>query len=181
MTPYKNLLIFVQDLLTYCYCYFRFDVMNSRRMYSEKKTACGLGIHVEEQMAVLDEMRNYISLLRVTGKKSLLPFQKGFLISIASTKALYNELSSEGLKCLLTAHCNSDPAENFFSCLRTLGGSNDHPGPVETMNRIRLLVMSRDAKIVVENSAVEIEDDEDDNICSSILSQTFPGSSLDNS
>jgi len=152
-------------------------------MFSQKKLGCGLGIHIEEQVSVLDEMRSYISNLRVIGKKSLLPFQKGFLISISSTKALYKELSSEGIKCLLTAHCNSDPAENFFSCLRTLGGSNDHPGPVECMNRIRLLIMSRDAKIVVENSAVEIEteDDSDDNLCASILSQTFPGNSLDNS
>jgi hypothetical protein len=155
--------------------------MNSKRMYSENKVACGLGIHIDTQMSVLESMRNNISSLRVVGKKTLLPFQKGILISIASTKSLFAEISSEGHKCLLTAHCNSDPVENFFSCVRTLGGSNDHPGPVECMNRIRLLIMSRDAKIVVENSAVEIEEEADDNICASILSQTFPGQSSDKS
>jgi hypothetical protein len=167
-------------LINHFDCFSRFDVMNSKRMYSERTAACGFGIHIDEQMSVLDRMRNNISSLRVIGKKTLLPFQKGFLISIASTKGLFAELKSEGKQCLLTAHCNSDPAENFFSCLRTLGGSNDHPGPVECMNRIRLLIMSRDAKIVVENSAVEIEEEVEDNICASILSQTFPGGSSDN-
>jgi len=44
------------------------------------------------------------------------------------------------------------------------------------MNRIRLLVMSRDAQIVVENSAVEIEpldEKEDVNLFASIFNQKF--------
>jgi len=156
--------------------------MNSKTMNSTKKLACGLGIHQEEQLSILDQMKNSISTMRVIGKKSLLPFQKGILISIASTKGLFKEVSDQGLQFLLTAHCNSDPTENAFSCLRTMGVSNDHPGPVDCMNRIRLLIMSRDAEVVVNSSAVEIEtsfknDSLETDICSAVLNQSFPGCS----
>jgi hypothetical protein len=156
--------------------------MNSSRRNSIKKLACGLGVHLNDQMQILDQMEESISTMRVIGKKSLLPFQKGILTSIASTKGLLLEISMQGKEYLLTAHCNSDPTENSFSCLRTMGASNDHPGPVDCMNRIRLLVMCKDAKLVVENSAVEIEKSEESesaevDLSTSILSQSFPGTS----
>lgn len=139
--------------------------------------ACGYGIHHEEQSQILANMEKCIEEMRVKGKQSLLPFQKGILVSISSIRGLYQEISDEGKICLLTAHCNSDPSENFFSCIRTLGVANDHPGPVDCMNRIRLLVMSRDAQIVVKNSSVEIEPTEgkeaDVNPCASLFNQPF--------
>jgi hypothetical protein len=154
--------------------------MNSSRRNSVKKLACGFGVHLRDQMQVLDQMEQSISTMLVIGKKRLLPFQKGILTSIASAKGLLQEISLNGKEFLLTAHCNSDPTENSFSCLRTMGASNDHPGPVDCMNRIRLLVMCKDAKLVVENSAVEIEKSEESestevDLSTSVLSQSFPG------
>ena len=154
-----------------------FDVSNSRCMFSAKKLSCGFGIHLDDQQNVLDRMEKCISDMRVKGRKSLLPFQKGILLSISSIRGLFQEILSEGKRCLLTAHCNSDPAENFFSCIRTMGVCNDHPGPVDCLNRIRLLVVSRDAQIVVENSSVEVEppsqSEPEINLCSSLFNQTF--------
>ena len=156
-----------------------FDTMNSSCLYSTKKLNSGFGIHEEEQMFVLSKMERMISGMRVIGKKSLLPFQKGVLISIQSTRLLYAEIKQKGLQCLLTRHVNSDPSENSFSCIRSLGGTCSHPGPVDFSNRIRLLIISRNAGAVVEHSAVEIQeaDDvtafEDENISAAILGQIF--------
>lgn len=73
-------------------------------------------------------MEELISSMRVHRKKFLLPFQKGILMSISSVRGLYEEIKNEGKNFLLTSHCNSDPTENLFSCIRTMGVSNDHPG-----------------------------------------------------
>jgi hypothetical protein len=154
-----------------------FDVSNSRCIYSEKKLACGFGLHIQEQLGILDRMEKTISEMRVRGRKSLLPFQKGILLSISSIRNLYQEVKLEGKNCLLTAHCNSDAAENFFSCIRTMGVSNDHPGPVDCLNRIRMLVISRDAEIVIQTSSVEIESSKSEpetNLLSSLFNQPFP-------
>ena len=138
--------------------------------------ACGFGIHEHDQQEVLNEMQIVISTMRVCGRKCLLPFQKGILNSISSIRGLYEEIKAEGKTFLLTAHCNSDPTENYFSCIRTMGVSNDHPGPVDCMNRIKLLVVSRDNEIVVENAAVQIESSTPEmNICESVFQQTFSG------
>ena len=65
------------------------------------------------------------------------PFQSGIIVSIKSTKALFNELKEEGIEYFLTTRANQDCIENFFSCVRFMGGNNSHPSPVETVKRIR--------------------------------------------
>ena len=160
-----------------------FDASNSSCMYSVKKLGSGFGIHKAEQLHVFSKMEEMISGMRVVGRKSLLPFQKGILISIQSTRLLFAEVSQKGLKCILTRHLSSDPTENSFACLRSMGGTCGHPGPVDLSNRVRLLIMSRNAEVVVENSAVEIQApdretaEEDENISAAILSQIFDNDS----
>ena len=153
--------------------------MNSRQTLCKKKLSSGFGLHLEEQLGVLNQMKDCISAMRVIGRKGLLPFQKGILLSISSMKGLFEEMQTSGGNFILTSHCNSDPCENTFSCLRGLGAANNHPGPVDTMNRIRLLIVSNDAKLVVEKSAVQIESAPcpDFNLSSAVLGQTFPGKS----
>ena len=88
------------------------------------------------------------------GKLSI-PFQKGILVSIKSTRALYQELKSSGSKYFLTCKVNSDHLENFFSRLRALGGHNHHPGPAEAVQRIRILLFGKSPQFVVSKPAVE--------------------------
>ena len=73
-------------------------------------------------------------------KKTKKPFQKGILISIQSTMSLFKELKNEGVDFLHTAKLNQDCLENFFSRLRGVGGNNNHPAPVEAMDRVRILL-----------------------------------------
>lgn len=110
---------------------FRFDTSNGRRIDDQKKMLCGLGAHEEEQLRVLDDMKQVISTMRVGRHKSLVPFQKGILTSVEAIKGLYFELKAEGQRYLLTSRLNSDSVENLFSCIRGMGVSYDHPGPVE--------------------------------------------------
>ena len=70
------------------------DTMNSRRMYDAVPYRCGLGIHQDLQIESLLKMKSLVENMKFCDnmdKKSLKPFQKGFLISIESTFALLKE------------------------------------------------------------------------------------------
>ena len=82
-------------------------------------------------------------------------------MSINSTLDLYQELKNEGISYLLTSRLNQDGLENFFSQVRALGGNNSHPSTVETINRIRTLCLTKNVKSIVNNSVVEMQDDDE--------------------
>jgi len=70
------------------------DTMNSRWMYDAVPYRCGLGIHQDLQIESLLKMKSLVENMKFCDnmdKKSLKPFQKGFLISIESTFALLKE------------------------------------------------------------------------------------------
>jgi len=56
---------------------------------------------------------------------------------------------------LLTGKLTQDILENFFSLLRGIGGYNTHPGPVEAINRMRIILLGKDPEHIVYNPAVE--------------------------
>lgn len=136
-----------------------FDIMNSRVPCHTKKMACGFGIHFQEQSAVLEKVKQVAGSMRRKNKSSLLPFQTGILISTAAIQGLYNDLKEKfNIKFILTSRLNQDPVENTFSQIRGMGSS--HPGPVDSANRLRLLLLGRNAQAVVENPAVAFEQDD---------------------
>jgi len=136
-----------------------FDVMNSRVPCSTKKMACGFGLHLEEQSAVLDQVELVVGSMKRKNKWSLLPFQTGFLISIGALRGLFNDLKEKfNIKFILTSRLNQDSVETTFSQVRGMGSS--HPGPVDCANRLRLLLLGRNAQAVVENPAVAFEPDD---------------------
>lgn len=66
-----------------------FDIFNSKVPQSDSRsTIKAYGLALEEQNKILDEIFQYIKTMRKLNSKSLLPFQKGILISIKSLKAL---------------------------------------------------------------------------------------------
>ena len=85
------------------------------------------------------------------------PFQAGILVSIKSTLALYDELKKEGVKYYLTTRVNQDCLESSFSSVRAMNGGNTHPSPVEAINAIRKLCVSKNVDYVV-NANVEDTD-----------------------
>ncbi|QQP52344.1 Putative LOC100575639, partial [Caligus rogercresseyi] len=139
-----------------------FDSMNSRSIYSKKKLSCGLGIHFHEQMSALNEMERLVFSMKVIGKTYQLPFRKGILISIRSTRALFNNIKTDGMKFLLTARLNQDCLENVFSRVRALTGNNHHPSPVEALRRLKILLIGKNHDLILRNPAVEVEEDNED-------------------
>ncbi len=73
-----------------------FDTMDSRQMHSLKKLACGFGIHLEKHQHALNKMEKLVWTMRTKRKKTMLPFQKGFLISVSPMRSLHEALSNQG-------------------------------------------------------------------------------------
>ena len=133
-----------------------FDIFNSRIPCHKKKMACGFGIHLEEQNAVLEKVFSCVESMRQKGRRSLLPFQKGLLISIRALQGLYQDLSTNHqVKFILTARLNQDSVENTFSKIRGIGSS--HPGPLDCKNRLRLILLGKNGTWIVEQPSVAME------------------------
>jgi hypothetical protein len=135
-----------------------FDVMNSRLEFDSNQFKCAYGVHLEEQRGALEKMLQITVKMRAINRKGLLPFQKGIIIGIRSIIQLYQELSARfEVRYLRTVCENQDITENFFSRVRALGITYTHPGPVACKNRIRLLILGKDADIIIRSSSVQMD------------------------
>ena len=92
------------------------------------------------------------------GKLVRKPFQGGILVSIRSTLALYEELKEENMDFFLTTRVNQDCLENIFSSVRSMGGHGTHPTPIEAINRIRKLCLTKSVHYILDNANVEQSD-----------------------
>lgn len=107
-----------------------FDLLNSQNLYENNTTA--YGNNIEEQNQLLDKMDDFIKSMRVHGKRCLMQFQKGILLSNRSLRNLYMDMKTNyNLEYILTRRLNQDVLEIFFSFLRGMGGANDHPTPLD--------------------------------------------------
>lgn len=71
-------------------------------------------------------------------------FQKGILLSINSTKMLFEDMKARyGIRFLMTFKLNQDCLENLFAQVRQNGGPNTHPTPLDALNRLRLIILGR--------------------------------------
>lgn len=105
------------------------------------------GTFLEEQNSLLNEVYEIISKMRCVGKNSLQIFQKGILMHINSTRHLLNVLKQNRLTYLLTSKINQDALENLYSQLRTRGGLNDHPSPLNAIYRLRMIILGKNPGI----------------------------------
>jgi len=107
-----------------------FDLLNTRMAKDGFTNSYGLDI--ENQNILLNKMTQYIKDMRVHGSKSLMPFQKGIIITNKSFQNLFNDLQSEyDIKYIISRRLNQDGIEAYFSYMRGMGGSNDHPTPLD--------------------------------------------------
>ena len=126
-----------------------------RVAYTSNPHTFGFGLNETVQFQALDRMESLIeSMILNNGRKSKLPFQRGILISIKSTRMLYKELSQEGVQYLRTHRVNQDCLENTFSQTRRVGGEGAHPDAVQFINRIRILMMNKKTMHLVKNPNV---------------------------
>jgi len=110
------------------------------------------GLFLEEQNALLNNVYELIFNMRCTNKSNLQLFQKALLMNISGTQKLLNILQEHGLKYLLTSKVNQDALENLFSQLRTRGGLNDHPSPLNALYRLRMIILGKNPGVVSTSS-----------------------------
>lgn len=76
--------------------------------------------------------------------KVLQVFEKGILMSTASLQNLYLDLKNEfNIDFIITHRLNQDCLENLFGHLRTMGGLNDTPSPLDSLSRMRLIILGK--------------------------------------
>jgi hypothetical protein len=86
-----------------------FDIFNSYVPKGSVPSKSAYGIDLENQNEHLKNVHDLISTMRVNGKKSLLTFQKGMLMSIISLQKLYEDLKSKlDIKYICTHKLNQD-------------------------------------------------------------------------
>ena len=95
-----------------------FDTFNSRHVSDSKlhRSAFGLDRAIEAQYSCLLRFTQVMRDARVVGNRSMLPFQKGFVMSSTALRGLFSAVKREhGLSYLLTSRLNQDCIENLFS------------------------------------------------------------------
>lgn len=110
------------------------------------------GLFEEEQNRLLDEVYEIIFNMRCIGKNNLQLFQKALLMHIKGTQQLLSILKQHRLTYLLTSKINQDALENLFSQLRSRGGLNDHPTPLNALYRLRMIILGKNPGVVSTSS-----------------------------
>lgn len=110
------------------------------------------GLLLEEQDSLLNKIYETFMLLRCNGKVGLQIFQKAILMHVNGTKALLKILKQKDLKYLLTTQINQDALENLFSQLRSWGGLDDHPTPLNALYRLRMIILGKNPGITSKNT-----------------------------
>lgn len=99
------------------------------------------GLFLDDQNSLLDKMYNTFLSMKCNGKFGLQIFQKALLMHINGMKLLLKIVQGHGLKYILSSKVNQDALENLFSQLRTRGGLNDHPSPLNALYRLRIRIL----------------------------------------
>ncbi len=166
-----------------------FDVLNSRSAEGHKEYDYALGWESKfkkttTQLEILSRAKEELGNMRVIDikhyqksgikkpVKSPLPFQKGWLVSIDSAIELYEKMRAKyNASFLMTSRINQDILENLFSRIRYIAGANTHPGCVEFMNRLRLVVLGKSSEFIIATAPVEMDQDSDCGETDMILSE----------
>lgn len=116
-----------------------FDVSNSKLSTANSiPTKQPYGKNLAVQDDVLNKMTELMNQVIIPGKKSLVPFQKGIIVSNKSLHGLLQHLNNKySIEYILTSRLNQDIIENFFSAMRGRGGFDDHPTPIQFRYRLR--------------------------------------------
>ena len=126
-----------------------FDVMNSRSVFASGFKSPMFLNNKHYWSKIFEESKKYILELTVDGISILHHRRKmfaiGFLMNIVSFENLAMQLltcNEHPLKYFLTYKCSQDHLELFFSCIRSRGGWNDNPNPLQFKWTLRKLLFS---------------------------------------
>jgi hypothetical protein len=138
-----------------------FDVLNSYLPSAPLATKCGYGrsdIKALQDECLDKAFKTVLHMRRINKPNSMLKFQEGFLLSIKSLQQMFVDLQTD---FNLSSHkVNQDALENLFSKIRTRGGLNDHPTPLDALNRLRIIILGKTDILQSNTNTVERTDDE---------------------
>lgn len=155
----------------YCSIFNRFfDIFNTsegkvqnytqKELQNDDKLPYGAKLISQEQ--TLKEIADVTSKMRKssTPKSSkLVFFQKGILLNCAALSTLHSYLTeifpTEKIE-ICTYNINQDIVESFFSVLRSMGGTNTTPNPLEVKYRIRRYLVMKDPEAVILMSSTNV-------------------------
>ncbi|XP_011861392.1 PREDICTED: uncharacterized protein LOC105558377, partial [Vollenhovia emeryi] len=152
-----------------------FDVQNSQVKYGKHPGVNGYGVDLAKQEQTLVLMNLYTESMRVGSRKELMPFQKGILVSNQSIRGLFQYLQRkypEECQYIITRRLQQDILENFFSYLRGMGSTKDHPSAYDFRYRIRWYVLGKHSQAVFTLNRNTEEDMDTTCMSSSTVSTT---------
>ena len=138
-----------------------FDTFNSVSQFafkSHKTLRCGYGVHLDEQMAILNSFIETIDSTVVCGKKSLMPWQKGCIISSNSLLAMFDTLKEQyDISYIITCRLNQDALESMFGVIRGMAGLASQMGALSFMQRLRNYILGAGGggDIIISGANVE--------------------------
>lgn len=154
-----------------------FDIMNSSKLHppSNKPLRAGYGLekYFSYQEKILRNIEREIDGMRIQGKKSLLPFQKGILISISSLSGLWNDLKKLKFSYILTSRLTQDSLESLFSQIRGAGRFYDHPSSVEVIYRLINLLLANKLPILSPKVNTREDSNNEGYLTADILKNAF--------
>lgn len=105
-----------------------FDIFNSKfTTIQSVPTKKPFGMDLLNQNEFIDKVDVCVRNTRAFGRQSLLPFQKGILMSNNSLKGLHRYVQERyGMEYILTYRLNQDIIEHFFGAMRAKGGMFDN-------------------------------------------------------
>lgn len=129
-----------------------FDILNTQSKFGQHSGLRAYGVVLDKQNQILEDMNKFILKMRVGNKTCLVPFQKGILVTNNSLKQLLayikDKYSDKNFQpqYIITRKLCQDVLENFFSYLRAMGATNDHPSPLEFRNRLKWYILGKHSK-----------------------------------
>ena len=124
-------------------------------------------MHPEKQKKALVDYSTAIEGMLVVGKKTLMPFQRGILLTNNAMLKLYDKLQVKfpsWFQYVLTRRLNQDVVENSFAQIRGMGGNHTQPGPVDFRQRLRLYILGGCQVQYIKSANVEVEDEDEDEV-----------------
>lgn len=111
-------------------------------------------------------------------QNSLQIFQKGILMSITSLKLLRTKMYEKfGFTYILTHRLNQDCLENFFCQVRGRTGSNDHPTPVDCLQRIKVIMLGKNPGVALHLHSNTVERDPEEYVSAMFMEALSDGNS----
>ncbi|KAJ4440540.1 hypothetical protein ANN_08681 [Periplaneta americana] len=139
-----------------------FDLMNSYSpAHSKVPSKNAYGLKLEEQDNILKNMCDTINSMTCRGKRVKQVFQTAILVPISSLKYLLLDVQKLGMTYILTHRLNQDSLENLFSQIRSRGGLYDHPTPLNSLYRLRMIILGNNAGNIEKHKNTHTESSEE--------------------